>query len=102
MIGALWRILVYVGFAHMSAPFRNCLAWFAAILLMACASWAQQAAGKLQLTVLDPAGSPVHATGRLQRVPSGRDLPFKTDSRGNFAFPDLSPGLYRLRISAPG
>lgn len=54
------------------------------------------AQGELRLTVLDPSGAAVPASGTLN------ERQFSTDSRGNATLTNLPPGNYTLTISKPG
>lgn len=72
------------------------------LLLAFSAARAQQSTGEIRLEVKDPAGSPMTASGRIQRLASGRFTPFETDPQGAYVFKGLSFGRYRVEISKGG
>jgi outer membrane receptor protein involved in Fe transport len=57
---------------------------------------AQQPTGEIRLTIKDPSGSGMQASGKLGPTA------FRTDSSGQYTFTGLSFGHYQLEVSAPG
>ena len=59
-------------------------------------AYGQNPVGELRLTVNDPSGAGMQASGTLD------NRAFKTDAQGQYDFRDLAPGRHRLSVSAPG
>src|SRR5579883_1045756 len=59
-------------------------------------AWGQHAAGELRLSVMDPSGAGMQASGTLD------NKAFKTDAQGQYDFRNLAHGRHRLKVSAPG
>ncbi|HVZ61491.1 MAG TPA: TonB-dependent receptor [Terriglobales bacterium] len=55
--------------------------------------------GELRLTVKDPSGALIEATGRLVNLTTGEARNFQTDARGANVFGNLPLGRYRLEVS---
>jgi hypothetical protein len=60
---------------------------------------AQQPTGEIRLTVKDPSGAVVRASGTLRNLDTGLDRTYQTDVRGLHDFVSLPYGHYQLRIS---
>lgn len=58
-------------------------------------------AAALSLTVTDPSGAPVRATGQLDQLSSGVTTRFTTDAQGQATLEGLA-GRYRLSLAKPG
>lgn len=54
------------------------------------------ASGQLELSVKDPSGAAMEASGKLDGVP------FQTNPQGSYTFDNLAPGRYRLEVSKTG
>jgi len=77
--------------------------WFcrtALTLLLVSTAWGQTN-GELKLTVKDPSGRAVDASGRLESISSGASRTFQT-SNGTADLTDLTAGRYRLEITHSG
>lgn len=74
----------------------NTCAKLACIFVLAVLLHAQAPSGEIRLTVEDPSGMAMQASGRLDAVA------FQTDSSGQYDFRSLTPGKHRLEISKPG
>jgi hypothetical protein len=59
-------------------------------------------AGQLQGTVLDPEGNPVAGAAVTVESGSGVTRTVTTGSSGSFVIPQLTPGLYQVRIAVEG
>lgn len=75
---------------------------FLGVLLAQSGLRAQTPSGELQVSVKDPTGAPVSASGRLENLSTGLDRRFETDALGNFTLDHLAFGHYRLTVSRPG
>ena len=64
----------------------------AAVLVM----YGQQPSGEIRLSVQDPTGAAISASGKLD------DQVFQTDEEGHYDFPNLAPGPHRLSVSKQG
>src|SRR5215831_6532309 len=74
-----------------------CLALFATLLC------AQTGVGQIQGTVNDASGAVVpHAAVTLENVQTDTRLQTTTTEAGTYLFPGLTPGEYRLTVTAPG
>ncbi len=62
----------------------------------------QSRTAEVRLSVTDPSGSPVEASGRLDDLATGKGKRFRTDSQGHATIGGLTPGKYRLEIVKPG
>ena len=75
----------------------------AALLCLAIASTHAQSAGTARGTVLDPASHAVaNAQVRITSGATGATRTFVTEAAGEFEFPQLLPGRYRIDVEAPG
>ena len=80
------------------------------ILSARCALWislsialrAQSPTGEIRLTVQDPSGAPMQASGRLRNPAAGTEQIFQTDPQGKYSLGNLTPGSYRLEVSHSG
>jgi len=77
---------------------------FFSLVLMGSAALlqAQSPTGEIRLEVKDPSGAAIAASGTLRNLAGGAEQPFQTDGQGNYRFPDLPYGRYRLEISQTG
>ena len=80
---------------------RRLLAFF---LLAVATAWAQTDKSTIRGTVLDPSRAVVpNAVISLTEIATNavvREL--TSDANGNYEFPDLKPGVYRLKVDHPG
>ncbi|MGA8730889.1 MAG: TonB-dependent receptor [Terracidiphilus sp.] len=66
-------------------------------------SWAQQAAGSITGTVVDPSGSAVsNATVTVTNVAQGTSWTTKTSAAGLYEFPQIPVGSVQVKAEAPG
>src|SRR5690349_19994411 len=74
------------------------------ILLTASASFGQAYLGTLRGTVTDPSGAVVPNATIVLREPATGALvrQSKSDHQGNYEFPDIKPGTYRVTVEAAG
>src|SRR5512147_1742936 len=85
-----------------SATFRGIAAAIALLLATGLLD-AQSTAGSINGTVLDGSGATVAgATLVLVNSGTGETRESASSAEGYFTFPDLAPGRYELRTSAPG
>lgn len=63
---------------------------------------AQRTAAELRLTVLDPAGLPLEASGELSSRSTQWSQRFTTDTRGRWTARGVPRGVYLLSIARPG
>jgi outer membrane receptor protein involved in Fe transport len=84
--------------ASVCLPPRLCGAALSLVLLAAAFG---QTGGEIKLTVKDPTGSAVDASGRLENVSSGAARTFQT-IRGAADLTGLAPGRYRLELTQSG
>lgn len=85
----------------------RCLAFigFVILLLVAAPVWAQStiSTGSIQGTITDPNDAVVsNATITLTNKATGQSLKTTTSSSGTFSTGALSPGVYEMKIEAPG
>lgn len=59
------------------------------------------ASGGIQLTVQDPSGAAIQASGKLT-PPAGPARDFSTDAQGGFRADGLAPGRYKIEITKAG
>src|SRR5687767_10376971 len=78
---------------------RNTFLW---CILFAFSAQGQDPAGSIRITVKDPSGAAVAATGKLEGVSSGTVQAFVTDSGGEYSFTSLAYGRYRVQVTAAG
>src|SRR5271165_5462334 len=78
--------------------------WLACTILLAAATMrAQVSTGSVAGRVTDPAHAVVpSATVNLINQGTGNQKSVKTDANGDFMFPIVDPGSYRLRVEATG
>jgi len=70
--------------------------WFAGLGALA------QQGGSIGGSVLDPTGAVVrNASVTLTSTAQGTERNVKTDDRGQYYFPDVQPGTYKLSVMAP-
>jgi len=82
-------------------PFTLLLA--AALLLLPVASHPQSFNGSVSGTVSDPSGSVVPGAAMvLKNTATGAELQRSSDAEGRYAFRNLLPGSYELRVSLAG
>ena len=75
----------------------------ALILCLFSTALSAQSAGTARGTVLDPsANSVAHAQVRIISEATGATRTFTTESTGEFVFPQLLPGRYRIDVEAAG
>lgn len=74
--------------------------WIVALVCPALL-YAQPATGDLQISVKDPSGVALQASGKLT-PPSGPERSFQTDDVGKYKFENLAPGSYRLQVEKAG
>jgi len=63
---------------------------------------AQQPTGEIRLSVKDPSGAAVVASGTLRNSATGATRAFETDSSGLFTLENLPFGRYRLEVTKSG
>ncbi|AFL86398.1 hypothetical protein Terro_0046 [Terriglobus roseus DSM 18391] len=86
----------------LSRPKRLSLA-ATAVLIGSTVAGAQTFRGTLSGTVTDPTGAAIsNATVQLTNPATNETLSSKSNGAGDFSFPELSVGKYRLLVSAPG
>lgn len=68
---------------------------------VAAALTAQQPTGEIRLSVKDPSGTAMQASGTLSGIATQKRT-YQTDTHGNYDFPSLPYGHYQLEISAAG
>lgn len=74
-----------------------------AVLIGSATAGAQTFRGTLTGTVTDPSGAAIpNATVQLTNPATNDALNSKTNGAGNFSFPELPVGTYKLLVSAPG
>ena len=82
---------------------RTGLALVFSLLALLPVSTAQTVTGQISGTVVDPGGAVVvGADVNLINDVTKQARVFRTDSNGNFLFPDLVPGTYNVRIMHAG
>jgi hypothetical protein len=82
---------------------RTQAARVACSILFAAAMRAQVSTGSIAGRVTDPAHAVVpSATVSLTNQGTGNRKSMKTDANGDYMFPIVDPGAYRLRVEAPG
>lgn len=73
------------------------------VVLLSAAAWAQSPLGVVTGLVADPSGMPVPgAAVVLENTATGARLEARTNAAGNYAFVNLTPGVYRLSAEAQG
>jgi len=78
------------------------LRMFSIVFLLAAATLQAQApTGEIRLSVKDPSGTVMQASGSLSS-PAAPRRSFQTDAQGNYAFASLPYGHYQLEVSATG
>ncbi len=70
--------------------------------LYLCACLHAQNPGEIRLTVKDPSGAPMRASGRLQNRAANIDRAFQTDAHGAFTLGGLPLGQYRIDVAKSG
>src|ERR1700674_1963624 len=83
---------------------RTRAAWLACSILFTSATMrAQVSTGSVAGRVTDPAHAVVPAaTVQLSNQGTGIQKSMKTDANGDYMFPIVDPGSYRVRVEAPG
>jgi len=72
------------------------------MLLAASQLFAQGDGAELRIKITDPLGLGISCKVELASEPGHRSSSFITNDDGNLTLRNLSPGLYRLHIKAPG
>jgi len=93
----------FMGECHIMKFFRSAMLLVGAIFLSACIATAQTASGSLSGHVTDPSGAAVvGANVTALNTQTGVSNQTTSNKAGDYAFPTLLPGTYKLTISAPG
>ncbi len=75
----------------------------AAVLLLPVASYSQSFSGSVSGTVSDPSGSPVPGAAMvLKSTATGVELERTSGAEGSYAFRNLQPGSYELKVTLAG
>lgn len=86
-----------------SADVRRSLALLAMSLLPICSALAQSSGGSIAGQVTDQSGAVVSSMAvTLINEGTGATRATKTDTSGNYNFPLIPPGIYAVRVAAPG
>lgn len=87
----------------MGRVLRLCVTAACMAVLLAGSPASSQSLGSLRGKVTDPGGAAVaNATVHLTNSSDGSDRVATTDPSGAYAFSDVTPGKYRLRVEAQG
>ncbi|MGB6386703.1 MAG: TonB-dependent receptor [Terriglobales bacterium] len=79
-----------------------CLAVFA-VLALTCSAFAQVQFGQFSGTVLDPTGAAIASAKVTATNPAtGESLSATTNSSGNYAIKEVTPGVYKISVEATG
>ncbi|MHB8889688.1 MAG: TonB-dependent receptor [Acidobacteriaceae bacterium] len=84
---------------------RSYIRWFVLVVLLSIGSGLSfgQSTGSIQGTVTDTTGAVIPgATVTVQNVGTSVSRTVQTDSTGRYFFPNLVPGPYTIKASAPG
>jgi hypothetical protein len=74
-----------------------------ALVLLPCKSHAQVTGGTIQGTATDPSGAAIPDVQiSIQNLATGVDRAATTNSQGFYSAPNLAPGPYQIRATAPG
>jgi len=89
---------------HLFRAARNALAIACCVALWSATAYlqAQSNAGEVRLTVKDPSGAPIVASGILRNAATGAARAFKTDRNGTYILENLPLGRYRLEVTKSG
>lgn len=72
-------------------------------LMVLAAAWTQVSTGSIAGQVTDPTGAVVpSASVKLVNENTGAERSVTADAAGNYVFPLVPPGFYRLSVAAPG
>jgi len=86
----------------MAATFRS-LFLALSLFLFSVSSLSQTTAGRILGTLTDPSGAAVAgATIVVTDTQRGTSRTLTSDETGNYAVPDLPPGIYKIRVEAKG
>jgi hypothetical protein len=73
------------------------------VCLLSITAYAQTETGRISGIVKDPAGAVISkATVVIRRTDTSAERRLTTDDAGNFAAPNLSPGIYEIKVEARG
>ena len=73
------------------------------VLLASSVLFAQKTSGVLTGTVSDPSGATIAgASVTVTNTATSASRAATSDAQGNFTFPDLTPGVYSIRVKNPG
>ncbi|HZW94556.1 MAG TPA: carboxypeptidase regulatory-like domain-containing protein [Candidatus Eremiobacteraceae bacterium] len=87
---------------HVTAIARNAL-FVLALSLMSVCTMAQSTAGRVLGTITDQSGASVAgATVVVTDTQRGTSRSLTTGASGDYAAPDLTPGIYKIRVEARG
>ena len=87
---------------HVTAIARNAL-FVLALSLMSARTMAQSTAGRVLGTITDQSGASVAgAAVVVTDTQRGTSRSLTSDASGNYAAPDLTPGIYKIRVEARG
>jgi outer membrane receptor protein involved in Fe transport len=77
------------------------VAW-SSTLIVSNVALGQGLTGEIRLTVHDPSGAGMEASGSVQNLGTGAVVPFRTKADGSVTVPSLPLGRYRLDVSREG
>jgi hypothetical protein len=83
---------------------KTFLSLAASLVLLPAVAWGQaRSEGQLSGTVVDPSGATVPGvTLTLTQPATGFHMTVTSNSSGNYTFPDLLAGMYKLNVDAKG
>ena len=87
--------------ASVATFWGRCLLTLAPLLTAAAGLWAQSGGAEVRLTVKDPSGAVMQASGKLQSTADGKVYPFETGTQGGGTV-HVPPGRYRLDVWRSG
>jgi hypothetical protein len=74
-----------------------------ALVVLACAAWAQTTSGTITGAVADPSGAVIaQAVIEATNADTGQVIRTTSTATGNYALAQLPPGPYELRVAVPG